>query len=609
MKKISTFLWVLMALLALPQATGAQTFDTEVDNIAAFIAAEDGKTVKLTLTDARVNAFNDLSSTYYVEDATGAVAVKGIALTKGTKLNGYVIGVKNTEDVDYINTPSQGLEYQLTVDGSASEFTATATELAGTEMTIIEACQQANYGKLITVSNVDVTALGNGKNKQLADANGNTIKARDLFGVLPSDYTWPAKATKVTGVALYYMTGWFIIPISEEAIVEYVQPTEVTFDFTTDALRGYLGTSLTDNKGYIYNETYTVDETKLQITAGSAQSRICVNTKGKGLVMFKEYSTLTFKAPDGYAITNIAFTTATGTSIDFTASAGTLTGTSWEGNAEAVRFLNNATPYIENAVVTLAEKDTETTPLPALEYTECANIAAFNALSVGTYAKVTLTDAEVVGISADGISTAFIQDATGGCWMQYTSLNADLKEKTKLNGYVYTVARSTAGNMQIKEAEDTPKSEITATDITDYTMVEGTLSEVNIAANKNKVVKITGATVTETSATAGTLTQGGSIIDINNGTATANQQLHKIAEWANGTTLENVTVVAILVGKSNTANQLLPISITDETATAITDIKAAEDAGNVVIYNLQGVRLNKLQKGINIVNGKKIVIK
>jgi hypothetical protein len=45
------------------------------------------------------------------------------------------------------------------------------------------------------------------------------MKARDLFGVLPENYEWPAKATTITGVVLYYMTGWFLMPISDDAIV------------------------------------------------------------------------------------------------------------------------------------------------------------------------------------------------------------------------------------------------------------------------------------------------------------------------------------------------------------------------------------------------------
>jgi hypothetical protein len=220
---------------------------------------------------------------------------------------------------------------------------------------------------------------------------------------------------------------------------------------------------------------------------------------------------------------------------------------------------------------------------------------------------VTLTDAEVTGISADGYSTAFIQDATGGCWIQYTSLNAKLAEKTKVNGFVYVVARPNSGNVQMKEAEATVNSEITVSELSDYTVAEGTIAEVNVPANLNKVVKITGATLEETSATAGTLTQGDVTIAVNNGAATANQQLHKIAEWAKDTKLENVTIVAILVGKSATENQLLPISMTTG-GTGIANVHAV-DVDKVAIYNLQGVRMNQLQRGLNIVNGKKVVIK
>ena len=192
----------------------------EAATIADFNAIEDGKLVKLALVDARVNAFNDLDRAYYVEDASAATVIKGISLTAGTLLNGYIVGTKATTDMDYVNDPSQGLEYSLTVENAAlSAFEATETELVGTPMTIAEAAAQANYGRLVTLSDVEITALGNGMNKQLKDADGNTIKARDLFGVLPEGYEWPAKATSITGIVLYYMTGWFLIPISAEAIV------------------------------------------------------------------------------------------------------------------------------------------------------------------------------------------------------------------------------------------------------------------------------------------------------------------------------------------------------------------------------------------------------
>jgi hypothetical protein len=55
---------------------------------------------------------------------------------------------------------------------------------------------------------------------------------------------------------------------------------------------------------------------------------------------------------------------------------------------------------------------------------------------------------------------------------------------------------------------------------------------------------------------------------------------------------------------------LMPISaeaiVAD--ATGITNVNAADVKG-LQIYNLQGMRLNSVQKGLNIVNGKKVVIK
>ena len=597
----------LMALLMLPLSANGQV---DVANIAAFNAVEDGTLVKLTLTNARVNALNSLASpaTYYIEDASGATAVKGISLTTGKLLNGYIVGTKATEDVDFVNDPSQGYEYSLNVENpTLSSFTTSDATMTGTSMTIAEACKQENYGKLVTLSNVTIAPIGNGKNLQLTDASGS-MKTRDLLGVLSYDYTWPDKATSFTGIVLFYMTGWFIMPISADDIVPYVQPTEVTFDFSNGDFHE-IGTGINDKKGWFINETLTVDNVNLQVTGGSAPSRIYNSANGVILSMFNQFANIIFKAPEGFAVTQIEFTNVNAdTQFAFTPSSGSFEGKTWKGNADGVRMLNTKSPQITKITVTLSAKNSETINLPTIEYTECTNIAAFNALAAGTYAKVTLTDAEVIGKSADGYSTVWIQDATGGCWIQYTSLNDKLNEKTKVNGTVYVIARPNSGNVQMKEAEATLNSDITATDISEYTIIEGTLAEVNVPANKNKVVKIPGATLETTSATAGELTQGDASIDVNNGSATANQQLHKITEWVEGTKLENVTIVTILVGKSATANQLLPISITN--TTGINGISTNDDNNeNVVIYNLQGVRQNSLKKGINIVNGKKIIVR
>lgn len=406
-----------------------------------------------------------------------------------------------------------------------------------------------------------------------------------------------------------YLTVAKVEFVSAVAVPE-PEPVFATFDFSDPNIREHIGTAMTDVQGYIYNEIFTADGATLQITAGSAPSRIYVDSnRGQCLVTYKEYTTLTFRAPEGKAITKIEFVAAGNSNINnFVPSSGAITGMIWEGNAEGVRFLQGGTSYFAKAIVTMIDKDNEeTVALAAIDYAECANIAAFNALAAGSYAKVTLTDAEVTGISADGYTTAWIQDATGGCWIQYSSLNGRLNEKTKVNGTVYVVKRDNSGNAHMKEAEATLESVLEATPIDNYTIVEGTIEQVNVAANLNKVVKIDGATLEETSATAGKLTQGEASIDVNNGTSTANQQLCKITDWAKDTKLENIAMVAILVAKSATANQLLPISI--ETSTVgITNV-SSQKVADVEIYNLQGVRMSQLQKGINIVNGKKVVIK
>lgn len=583
---------------------GAVTYDTEVADIATFNAIEDGKVAKLTLTNARVNGVK--GSNYYVEDATGATVIKGVELTAATALNGYIIGTKATDvSVDMNNVM---VEHQLSAT-DATTFEATTTTLAGTVMTASEAAVQANYGRLITLENVSIS--GSGKNKTLKDADGNelAIKARDYMGVLPTDYVWPEAASKITGILIYYITGWFLMPISADAIVAAgVQPTEVTFAFNESLHK--VGTKLTDPDGFIFNETFTVDNVALQVTAGSAQSAIYAdNNRGTFLAMFPMYAMMGITAPEGYAVTKIEFTQAGSGNLNMTPMVGSVDDHTWTGNADVVYFTmpqKTGTAYLAKATITLAEKNAETVTAQ-IDYTECANIAEFNALEDGTPAKLTLTNAEVIGISANGYGTAWIQDATGGCMAQYTSIIGSLQEKTRINAVFYTIVRKNSGNAQMKEAIHSQDGSIAIEYINEYTTAEGTLAEVNVAANKNKVVKISGATLTMTSATAGILTQGDATIDVNNGNETANQQLHKIENWTKDTTLENITIVAILTGKSDTVNQLLPISITEGT-NGISNVNAANVKG-LQIYNLQGIRLNSVQKGLNIVNGKKVVIK
>ena len=603
MKKISTLLLVLMALLA-PMTVSADNYDVEAATIAEFNAAEDGKVVKLTLTDARVNAYNDLASTYYVEDASGATAIKGIGLTVCTKLNGYIVGKKASEDVDYVNDPSHCIEPSLTVtDASLSAFEATAAEMVGTTMTIAEVGTQANHGKLVKLSDVTITHIGNGKNWELADAAGNTIKTRDLFGVLPEGYVWPRLATEMTGVVNYYMTGWFLIPVSADAIVEnYVSE----FDFLNNNLNLPVGSATDVNKGNLGGKTISRGNVDISLVNSSTMPTRYYFNANKNQLQVIGGGQIRFTATEGRAITKIEITpvAASNNKWGVDGEVGSLSEDklTWEGNTTTVRFTATGALYLTKIVVTTIAKDANTvTPADTDTYTEVASLAEFNALANGTLAKLNLTDAIITSGMVNGWGY-YIQDATAGAHFYCTELNFDVNDA--LNGYVYVKKDFSQPGLRIAMIEKTNADKLTITHDATYTPVEGTFAEVVTLANNNKVVKLTGA-IKGSAETEATLTAGEQTLAISNGKT--NYAPYVYQEDMTNIDYASATVVGILwTNTKGDTFKLYPISITEGSGSGIETIHHSQFTVNNSIYNLQGIRLNSLQRGLNIVNGKKV---
>ena len=375
-----------------------------------------------------------------------------------------------------------------------------------------------------------------------------------------------------------------------------------TFDFTSADLRGYMGTASNDTKGWIYNETYTDHFISLQVVTGtSPYKNYTDNNKGNCLAVYKD-GFLIVRAPKGSAVTKIDFTLASGSDVKATPSSGALEGLTWTGNAEGVRFAVTATRYLANIAVTITDKDGETVALPAIEYTNCANIAEFNALPDGTYALVPLDNAQVIGKSSDGLTTVYIQDATGGTGLKYTSYNDLLTENKRLFGRVYVRKMSSL----MMEAEDGPKGEALPQDLNDgYNIVIGTIGQVNVAENQGRIVKIKGANFVATSKNVGTLSVGDESITVNNGTASDIKYLHKIAEdWVKDETkMENITVVGILVEKStssSTYNELLPLSMGEPVYTVAGGMAGMESGRDISLFGkawVPALAANDMVKG------------
>ena len=581
----------------------AVTYGVEVADIAAFNAIEDGKVAKLTLTNARVNAVK--SGSYYVEDATGATVIKGIELAVGTALNGYVVGTKTTDAGVDMNGEIK--EYALTAT-DATTFEATTTVLNGVVMTDAEAAVQANYGRLITLENVAIS--GSGKNKTLTvDGTNLSIKARDYMGVLPTDYVWPENASKITGVLIYYITGWFLMPVSADAIVAAGTQSVAEFDFLNNNMELTIGNSDNINAGNLGGKSVTLGDATLSFVNSSTMPTRYYFNANKNQLQVISGGQIRFTAAEGKAIAKIEITpvAATNNKWEVDGEVGKLSEDKliWEGNTTTVRFTATGALYLTKIVVTTVAKDDVTVmPDDNDTYTEVASLAEFNALAKGTLAKLNLTNAVITSGMVNGWGY-FIQDATAGAHFYCAGLDFEVNDA--INGYVFVKKDFNQPGPRIAMTEKTNAQNLEVTHNGTYTPVEGTLAEVANAANNNMVVKLTGVAVKGSTETEATITSGEQTLAISNGK-------NNYAPYVYRESLANVdyasaTVVGILwTNTAGTTFKLYPISITEGSGTGINE-HSSFSAQNLTIYNLQGIRLNSLQRGLNIVNGKKVVVK
>ena len=77
-----------------------------------------------------------------------------------------------------------------------------------------------------------------------------------------------------------------------------------------------------------------------------------------------------------------------------------------------------------------------------------------------------------------------------------------------------------------------------------------------------------------------------------------------VAEW-NGFSY-SVTFTATATSRMQ---KIEVVYVKDEAGTGIAETVAIGASGEDIIYNLNGQRLGKVQKGLNIVNGKKVIFK
>ena len=223
---------------------------------------------------------------------------------------------------------------------------------------------------------------------------------------------------------------------------------------------------------------------------------------------------ITITADEGRAITGITFTVQNYKFfLEAQAGNGSLDANNyvWTGNSTAITFDNenaaneyNTQSLLLTMVVTTDDANDDTyTPL-ATTYVDVGSIAEFNALEVGTLAKLALNNAQVNGVDW---SAAFVEDATGA--VEFDGLNLDLLRGDILNGYIY-VKRGQfyydddpSDDVPGRERPQATNDVLTSADT--YTMTRGnelqptefTMPELLNDANFSKLISLRNVSITK----------------------------------------------------------------------------------------------------------------
>lgn len=266
---------------------------------------------------------------------------------------------------------------------------------------------------------------------------------------------------------------------------------------------------------------------------------------------FYATGSMTFSAPAGYAITSIkSNVTLTG----FTATDGELSGNTWTGEANAVTLTKEEgkSVNISNITVQYQKADTYTRDVAKGEYgTLCLPYKSY-------VSGATVYD--IVGVVKDGdkLTDLGLEEHTGAleAGVAYVFHATSTQVVATLVGEAVKEAAQTVGLVGNLSAENikTPDG--------CYVLVDGVLRQV----------------------------QGG----------TAYIQTNRAYFDLSG--------VEAIEGEATAGVKYISISF-EEDATGITELTEKTEAAEGAIYNLQGQRVNSLQRGINIVGGKKVLVK
>ncbi len=406
---------------------------------------------------------------------------------------------------------------------------------------------------------------------------------------------------------------------------QQAEEVKAFIDFANNSLGlpvGQNGTVAEKNAGNLGGKTIGVNGVTFSfVNSPTMPTRYYLNgDRGNQLQTIKG-GQLRITAPTGYAVTairhipNPAVNPSTGVTTyqvnwKVMKGGGTLTSDketgvqTWTGNAESVCLESSGATYLNAIEVTCATVNAETAlhiNEEADSYVVVTTLADFNALADNTLAQLTLTDAVITSgmINEWGY---YVQDATAGAHFYCTPLQFSVGDVINGSVYVKKNKQNMGGRIAMTELTNADALRITQGTATPLT---GSIADLNTDANRCRLIQLTDVAVKGSAETTATITDAaGNSLVIENGKT--NYAPYVYQQDLTTVDYAKAFVEGILYGTAKDGNKLYPLTITN-TSTGIATIAA--DARRLVIYNLQGARMSTLHKGINIVNGRKIVVK
>lgn len=284
----------------------------------------------------------------------------------------------------------------------------------------------------------------------------------------------------------------------------------------------------------------------------------------------------------------------------------------WTGNATSITFdnENEANQYgtqsllLSMTVVTDAANDETYTPSEAT-YAQCANIAEFLALEVGTPAKLTLNNAQINGAYWGGI---FMQDETGA--VQVTA-NLNVSRNDVLNGVIYLMRSQDDFDTDhiIPTADTDVKTSLDEVVISSNNELIPDVMDIDVLAdndNMSKLVQVNGVTLTKPGRFFIITTADGEDIQLidqmNVGGYDLNDFVDKTID-VTGVFTWNMMRWAIF--PTSVVESVGPSGLTD----IVVDEMNGGDVFTVMGVNMGKADLNTLPAGIYIKDGKKYMVR